>query len=149
MQQLTEKGDKVIVGLWVMILMVGMTVLVIGCTDIQTTDNAQVEQPEPVVSSAVSTPIATTDTTVSPTQTTIEPIVTASPPQPQTTTTTKYLGLSTNPYEAKGDYSVEFVHCLQGVGELEYCMNVANRSGVMTAESMKQVYCRINSCGGD
>jgi hypothetical protein len=30
MQQLTEKGDKVIVGLWVMILMVGLTAVIVG-----------------------------------------------------------------------------------------------------------------------
>lgn len=46
---------------------------------------------------------------------------------------------------SSNDYK-ELLHCQQGVGSLEYCLDFANRTGIMSQEAMKASWCRTNTC---
>jgi hypothetical protein len=50
-----------------------------------------------------------------------------------------------NPYEPGVEISYEELQCLQGTGELNTCLQIADKNN-HSRESMKRSWCRTNSC---
>jgi hypothetical protein len=53
--------------------------------------------------------------------------------------------LKSNPYQASANTAVECSHCYGGVGDLEACLNIADKCGI-SRDTMKSMYCETNSC---